>query len=113
VSNSIKFSKPDRPPEIEIFSDRVETESKSSSGNSVQTAVHRIYFKDHGIGFEAKYASDIFTVFKRLHSYHEIQGTGIGLSICKKIAERHRGSITAESEPGKGALFVVTLPERQ
>ena len=67
--------------------------------------------RDNGIGFDQKFAEDIFVVFKRLHSYHQIEGTGIGLSICKKIVELHRGEIRAESAPGKGSMFVISLPE--
>ena len=66
---------------------------------------------DNGIGFDPKFADDIFVVFKRLHSYHEFQGTGIGLSICKKIVETHKGSIRAESVPQEGSTFIITLPE--
>jgi len=66
--------------------------------------------RDNGIGFEQKFAEDIFVVFKRLHSYHQIEGTGIGLSICKKIVEMHQGEISAESSPGKGSTFVISLP---
>ena len=67
--------------------------------------------RDNGIGFDQKFAEDIFVVFKRLHSYHQIEGTGIGLSICKKIVELHRGEIKAESTPGNGSMFVISLPE--
>lgn len=70
----------------------------------------RIYFKDNGIGFDGKYSDQIFDLFKRLHSKSEYEGTGIGLSICKRIAEQHGGSITAKSAPGEGAEFIVTLP---
>ncbi len=113
LSNSIKFRKPDSIPEIEIFSERMTIENDSIPNNGTQKTHHHIFFKDNGIGFETKYAEDIFTLFKRLHSYHEIEGTGIGLSICKKIVERHRGTISAQSEPGKGSTFIVTLPEKQ
>lgn len=70
----------------------------------------QVYFKDNGIGFEEKYNTQIFDLFKRLHSKSEYEGTGIGLSICKKIAEQHGGGIIATSAPGKGAEFIVTLP---
>jgi light-regulated signal transduction histidine kinase (bacteriophytochrome) len=73
---------------------------------------YKIYIRDNGIGFDPKYAEDIFVVFKRLHSYHEFEGTGIGLSICKKIVDKHNGYITAESKPDEGATFIITLPER-
>ena len=66
--------------------------------------------QDNGIGFEQKYAEEIFMVFKRLHSYHEFEGSGVGLSICKKIVERHNGSIKAESKPGAGSKFIIDLP---
>jgi light-regulated signal transduction histidine kinase (bacteriophytochrome) len=73
---------------------------------------YKICIQDNGIGFDPKYAEDIFVVFKRLHSYHEFEGTGIGLSICKKIVDKHNGYITAESTPDKGSTFMITLPER-
>jgi light-regulated signal transduction histidine kinase (bacteriophytochrome) len=60
-----------------------------------------------------QYSDEIFMVFKRLNSYHEYEGTGVGLSICKKIIEKHNGSIIAQSEPGKGSTFSFVLPEKQ
>ncbi|MEO5602958.1 MAG: PAS domain-containing protein [Cyclobacteriaceae bacterium] len=69
-----------------------------------------LIFKDNGIGFESQYASQIFTIFQRLHSLQTYSGTGIGLALCKKIAENHNGFITAQSEPGQGATFCVYLP---
>ena len=113
LSNSLKFRKTDSIPEIEIYSEKIPAEAEYLPRDVSRNVFHRIHFRDNGIGFDSKYADDIFTVFKRLHGHHEIEGTGIGLSICKKIVERHRGTIGAESEPGKGALFVVTLPEKQ
>jgi light-regulated signal transduction histidine kinase (bacteriophytochrome) len=72
---------------------------------------YKITVKDNGIGFDDKYAEDIFRVFKRLHSYHEFEGTGVGLSICKKIVEKHNGFIKAESKVDKGSTFIIGLPE--
>lgn len=69
-----------------------------------------ITFKDNGIGFDNKYADQIFSLFKRLHGKMEYSGTGIGLSICKKITEQHGGSISAQSKPGSGTVFTVILP---
>jgi light-regulated signal transduction histidine kinase (bacteriophytochrome) len=67
---------------------------------------------DNGIGFEPQYAERIFGVFQRLHTRDRYGGAGIGLSVCRKICGRHRGSIVAEGEPGVGARFVVRLPRR-
>jgi signal transduction histidine kinase len=69
-----------------------------------------IVVEDNGIGFDEKYVDRIFTVFQRLHGRSEFEGSGIGLAVCRKIAERHHGSITAHSAPGKGAKFIITLP---
>jgi light-regulated signal transduction histidine kinase (bacteriophytochrome) len=74
---------------------------------------YRILIRDNGIGFDTKYANDIFVVFKRLHSYHEYEGTGVGLSICKKIVEKHNGSISAQSKINEGSTFIIELPEKQ
>lgn len=68
---------------------------------------------DTGIGFDEKYLDRIFAPFQRLHSRSQYEGTGMGLAICRRIAERHGGSITAAGNPGQGATFTVTLPLRQ
>jgi light-regulated signal transduction histidine kinase (bacteriophytochrome) len=74
---------------------------------------YKISVHDNGIGFDDKYAEDIFRVFKRLHSYQEFEGTGVGLSICKKIVEKHNGFIRAESKIDNGSTFIIGLPEMQ
>lgn len=105
ISNAIKFRKPDCCPVVSISA-----ASYPSVLNESNVSHCRIAIKDNGIGFDSKYADDIFVVFKRLHSYHEYEGTGVGLSICKKIVERHNGRISAESKPNEGARFIIDLP---
>jgi signal transduction histidine kinase len=104
VSNSLKFRKKESIPVIHIYS-----EPKVLS-NGQEMELGRIVIQDNGIGFDPKFSEDIFTVFKRLHSYHEFEGSGVGLSICKKIVERHKGYISASSEIGVGAKFIIDLP---
>ena len=66
--------------------------------------------QDNGIGFEEKYLEKMFAVFQRLHGRDEYEGTGVGLAVCRRIADRHRGTITGKSQLGQGATFLVTLP---
>jgi signal transduction histidine kinase len=68
--------------------------------------------EDNGIGFDEKYLDRIFKPFQRLHGRHEYEGTGMGLAICHKIVDRHRGSLTAKSTPGQGTIFIITLPSQ-
>jgi signal transduction histidine kinase len=100
VSNAIKFQPRGRTPEVWI-------ESLDREGEVELTV------RDNGIGFDPRDADRIFRVFERLHGRGEYSGTGIGLALCRKIAERHGGSIRAESVPGTGSSFVVTLPLRE
>jgi signal transduction histidine kinase len=72
-----------------------------------------IYIQDNGIGFDVQYLERIFQPFQRLHGRSQYEGSGIGLAICRRIVERHGGSITAQSQPGEGATFIVRLPVRQ
>jgi signal transduction histidine kinase len=69
-----------------------------------------IEVSDNGIGFEPRYNSRIFRVFERLHGRGTYPGTGIGLALCRKIVDRHGGTISAESTPGQGSTFIVKLP---
>ena len=73
----------------------------------------RIFIEDNGIGFGKENADRIFSPFQRLHGRSAYEGTGMGLAICRRIVERHGGSITAKSSPGKGSTFIVTLPVKQ
>ena len=99
VSNAIKYRKPNQIAKVLIHVDPLE-----------QGGV-RISIVDNGIGFEAKYATMVFEPFKRLHSQAKYPGTGIGLAICKSIADRHGWGLSIESEPGHGATFFITMPD--
>lgn len=98
LSNAIKFRGQD-PPLVHISADKRD--------NQWQFAV-----RDNGIGIDPQYAERIFVLFQRLHTNAEYPGTGIGLSLCKKIVERHGGRIWMESQLGQGATFYFTLPVR-
>ncbi len=101
VGNALKFRRPDVAPHITI---RYERQQEPTG------AWHQICVTDNGIGFDSKHATRIFKPFQRLHGRHEYPGTGIGLTICLRIAERHGGLLTATGEPGEGATFCLWLP---
>jgi len=97
IGNALKFQRPGVPPTVQVWG---------------QCTLEECQFvvADNGIGFAQKDKERIFNVFERLHGRSEYQGTGVGLSICRKIVERHGGTIVAESTPGQGATFTITLP---
>lgn len=104
MNNSLKFAKEDTPPIVRISS------SLSSDDNENYA---QITFADNGIGFEQSQADKIFDTFTRLNSKDRYEGTGLGLALCKKIVERHGGTIEAISEMGEGATFIIRLPVKQ
>ncbi|OFY85175.1 MAG: hypothetical protein A3F72_05185 [Bacteroidetes bacterium RIFCSPLOWO2_12_FULL_35_15] len=106
LSNAIKFRKENESPAIKIYSKIV----PDKKDNKKQMA--EIYFADNGIGFEEKFNDRIYNIFQKLEG-KKYKGSGIGLSICKKIVERHNGTIYAKSEINKGSIFLVTLPIKQ
>lgn len=111
-SNAIKFRKPSEDLVIDIRSEKMDPMDLSGFAKfNSNKNFYKITVQDNGIGFDDKYAEDIFRVFKRLHSYQEFEGTGVGLSICKKIVEKHNGFIKAESKIDKGSTFIIGLPE--
>ena len=114
ISNSLKYYRRGVPPVVRIYSQELDARSPESMDESaLARQLCQILVVDNGIGFDEKYLDRIFTVFQRLHKRGEYEGTGVGLAICRKIVNRHSGTITARSSPGQGATFVVTLPVRQ
>ena len=99
VGNALKFHKPNESPVVTV-----------SSKVFLETGICELTISDNGIGFDEKYLDRIFQVFQRLHGRAEYEGTGVGLAVCRRIIERHCGTITAHSIQGEGAQFVVTLP---
>jgi PAS domain S-box-containing protein len=97
VGNALKFHRSEAPPRVEVE-------------GAIDDGMARIRVADNGIGFEERHADRIFTMFERLHSRGSYEGTGIGLAICRKIAQRHGGDITASSRLGEGSVFTVTIP---
>lgn len=111
ISNSLKYSKQDVAPVIKINSTLISAQEDNFLPNNNNNAkYYKITIEDNGIGFEQEYAKKIFILFNRLHNKNEYAGTGIGLAICKKIVENHKGFIVANSELNKGATFTIYIP---
>ena len=109
INNSLKYCKKKESPQIRIRYEEGPAIA-APGGREPETRYGRIYIEDNGIGFDQKYAEQIFDMFRRLHSNAEYEGTGIGLALCKKIVEMHKGFISALGRPGEGAVFIVSLP---
>jgi len=115
ISNALKFRRPDAPPVVTVSAallpqeDTADVDPAADAGSTPPAWLH-LTVRDNGIGFEQAHAERIFEVFKRLHGRSAYEGTGIGLALCRQIAERHGGHITATSAPGQGATLQVTLP---
>jgi PAS domain S-box-containing protein len=101
IGNALKFHEQDQTPVVKV------------SGKQISARSYQVTVEDNGIGFDPQFAERIFQPFQRLHGRGEYEGSGIGLAICRRIVERHGGSILAESTPGQGAAFIVTLPGTQ
>jgi PAS domain S-box-containing protein len=110
IGNALKFHRPNEPPLVQV---QGRVLRGGAAGGAPPDEVCEITVRDNGIGFDEKYRDRIFAPFQRLHGRGEYEGTGMGLAICRKIVERHGGTIAAGSAPGQGATFVVLLPRRQ
>ncbi|MDQ1636799.1 MAG: two-component system, LuxR family, sensor kinase FixL [Pyrinomonadaceae bacterium] len=115
IGNSLKYCRAGVPPVVRISSQKLEERRLDSitRNGSLGQPLCQILVADNGIGFDEKYLDRIFTMFQRLHKKDEYEGTGVGLAICRKIVDRHGGSITARSTPDQGTTFVVTMPVTQ
>jgi two-component system CheB/CheR fusion protein len=112
VGNALKFSRKDVPPKITINAERVGSLSFTAPADP-EGEYCRIKVRDNGIGFNNRFAENIFKLFHRLHSKDNYEGTGIGLAIAKKIIEKHGGMITAEGRENEGSVFTMVLPVHQ
>ena len=110
ISNALKFHKDGQSPIVSIRAEVFTRPDTSGNGSSPDRQICQIEISDNGIGFDDKYLDRIFLPFERLHGRSEYKETGMGLAICRKIVERHDGSISAKSSPGQGATFIVNLP---
>lgn len=113
IGNALKFRRPGHPPKVGIKATILTGRAAARALDKGMTGdVCEIRIADNGIGFDIKYLDRIFSIFQRLHSRNEYEGTGIGLATCRKIVERHGGRITAISAPGDGSTFIFALPVR-
>ena len=110
ISNAIKFRKENENPVINIYAKH--HQKKAHLTATPGDEITQIYIEDNGIGFDEKYLDRIFNIFQRLEG-QKYEGSGIGLAICRKIAIRHGGDITAKSQPGVGTRFIITLALKQ
>lgn len=113
LANALKFSREGVSPEITIDCQPLDEAEKADFPSLLPVPYVKITVADNGIGFRPEFAQKIFIVFQRLNDRGTFAGNGIGLSLCKKIVENHHGEICASSEPGKGSVFTVLLPQVQ
>jgi len=113
IGNALKFCRPEEPPVVKIRNIAIAGAEPRLAARASSVSCCRISVEDNGIGFDEKYLDRIFAAFQRLHGRREYEGTGIGLAICRRIVERHGGSITATSTLGRGTTFMITLPLSQ
>ncbi|MES2389973.1 MAG: PAS domain-containing protein [Bacteroidota bacterium] len=110
ISNAVKFTKTGESPRLSISARPASEEEMVFMDLKSDFGYCTVQFRDYGIGFDNKYADRIFTIFQRLHNRSDYEGTGIGLAICRKVAENHGGILIAEGKPGEGAVFTLYIP---
>jgi PAS domain S-box-containing protein len=110
LANALKFSREGVPPRVHITHNLVHTPPPADPRVEKAEQYLQLRFEDNGIGFKQEEADKIFGLFQRLHPRASYEGSGLGLAICKKVVVNHGGAISAESKPGKGSCFIVTLP---
>ena len=113
ITNGLKFRRVDQSPLVKVQGRFLSERGRRKAGHSVAEEQCKIVVEDNGIGFEQKHHERIFGVFQRLHPRDVFEGMGIGLALCRKIVERHHGTINAHSVPGQGSVFEVVLPVAQ
>lgn len=112
ISNSLKFCQTGLPTEIDIKACKASFDELKGYRLNQTIAYYKISIKDNGIGFQPNFAEKIFGLFQRLNGRSEYEGSGLGLSIAKRIVENHNGLIIARGVPDKGAEFTIYLPEK-
>jgi light-regulated signal transduction histidine kinase (bacteriophytochrome) len=110
IGNALKFQPANAQPVVKIDAQIVKRGFSSGAEADPLDELCQLTIQDNGIGFEEKYSEKIFAVFQRLHGRNEYEGTGVGLAVCRRITDRHGGTITATSKLGEGATFMVSLP---
>ena len=110
IGNALKFQPPNAQPVVKINAQILQRDFSSGGETEPVDELCELTIQDNGIGFEEKYTDKIFAVFQRLHGRGEYEGTGVGLAVCRRITDRHGGTISALSKLGEGATFIVTLP---
>lgn len=109
IGNAVKYTSKTHAPVIRIYSEEFSV-NKVIGESMREIRFGRVFIEDNGIGFDQKYADEIFDMFRRLHPVAEYEGTGIGLALCKKIIEKHNGFISVKSEVDKGSTFIISIP---
>lgn len=110
IGNALKFQAPGAQPLVKIKARLIQSPLATEADPRPEDESCELTIQDNGIGFDEKYSDKIFAMFQRLHGRNEYEGTGVGLAVCRRITDRHGGTIRAQSKPGEGATFVVTLP---